>query len=71
MKKIFNQEKQFDTNLGEDFLDQDCVKIREIIDKIFNKSDFTADEMVKAMEHTRTCQSCGEYFLQAQNSQKE
>lgn len=68
MKKIFNQEKQFGPNLQSDYLDQDCAKIRIVIDKIFNKSDFTTDEIVKAMEHTRTCQSCGEYFLQVKNS---
>ena len=69
MKKILDKEKQFNTNFKNiDLIEEDCLKIREIINRILNKDDVKADDIVKAMEHTRTCNDCGKYLIEMKKS---
>lgn len=41
-----------------------CQEARKIIDETKNTPKPSIDNLILAMEHTRTCKDCGDYFIQ-------
>ena len=76
MKNNLNQNSNFNPSSEYEFFSNqnsiliDCNQAKEIINMIVNHQAVKPKQLAQAIEHTRTCKECGEYFLKVQKPNK-